>query len=199
MTKPETAQISTESRRFRRVKLDLPGRLFLPDQGREAPCTILDMSPGGMAVRREIVPGQGSAAVVYLDSFGRFEGQVVRHYQGCFGLAFACTPSERRRIAEQLILFLNTALNYDSLLDERGRASPKSMVRFTRADGQQVDAEVLDISLKGVSLKSEIKPPLGEIVLLAQVAGRVTHHHGDGIVIDFLADPKASPPLKLVP
>jgi hypothetical protein len=201
MTKLEKAQTGAEGRRFRRVKLDLPGRLFLPDQGREAPCTILDMSPGGMAVLSGIVPELRAAAVVYLDGFGRFEGHVVRHDATGFGLAFACTPSKRRRTAEQLILFLNASLNYDGLLDQEGRAGPKSFVRFTRADGQQVDAEVRDISPGGVSLKCDVKPVLGEIVLIAQVAGRVTHHQADGIVIDFLADPKAAmpSPLKLVP
>lgn len=186
MTKAKKAQAGAECRHFRRVKLDLPGRLFLPDQGQEAPCTILDMSPGGMAVLSGTAPGLGSPVVVYLDGFGRFEGRVVRHDQGGFGLAFDCTPSKRRRTAEQLMLFLKTALNYDGLLDQPGRAGPKSRVRFTRADGQLVDAELLDISLQGVSLKTEVKPALGEIVLLAQVAGRVTHHHADGIVIDFL-------------
>ena len=190
MTKPNRAQAGADCRRFRRVKLDLPGRLFLPDQGHEAPCTVLDMSPGGMAVLCGTIPRLGFAVVVYLDGFGRFEGRVVRHDRGGFGLAFDCTPSKRRRTAEQLILFLNTALNYDGLLDRQGRAGPKSMVRFTRADGQLVDAEVLDISLKGVSLKTEVKPALGEIVLLALVAGRVTHHHADGIVIDFVGNEK---------
>src|ERR1043165_4629522 len=180
MTKPDKAgdQSGAEGRRFRRVKLDLPGRLFLPNQGREADCTILDMSPGGMAVRGGLVPALGEGAVVYLDGFGRFEGRVVRHHQGGFGLAFACTPSKRKRTAEQLIAFLNTALNYDSLLQQGGHASPKNKVRFTRADGQLVDAEVLDISPNGVSLKTEVKPPLREIVLIAQVAGRVTHQIG---------------------
>jgi hypothetical protein len=193
MTKPEKAgaQTGAESRRFRRVKLDLPGRLFLPKLGREAPCTVRDMSPGGMAVLSDTVPGLGSAVVVYLDGFGRFEGQVVRQDQDGFGLAFDCSPSKRRRIAGQLILFLNLSLGYDGLLDEAGPAKPKSVVSFTRADGQRVDGELRDISPNGVSLKTEVKPPLGEFVLIAQMAGRVTQHQADGIAIDFVGKDNA--------
>ncbi|HEX4636967.1 MAG TPA: PilZ domain-containing protein [Rhizomicrobium sp.] len=197
MTQPEPAKVPWEPqtgadrRRFRRVKMDLPGRLFLPADGREAQCTILDMSPGGMAVLSEIVPDFGSAVVLYLDGFGRFEGHVVRHDQGGFGLAFACTPSKRKRTAEQLILFLNTWLGYDGLLDRDSHAGQKSMVKFTRADGQIVQGELSDISVNGVSLKTDVKPPLGEFVLIAQIAGRVCRHHADGIGIDFVGNDNA--------
>ena len=186
MTKPESAQSGAECRHFRRIKLDLPGRLFLPADGREAPCTIRDMSPGGMALLSEIIPDRGSAVVVYLDNFGRFEGRVVRRDEHGFGLAFACTPSKRRRTAEQLILFLNTALGYDGLLQGDGRSSQNSTATFTRADGQVVHAEVSGIAANGISLKTEVKPPVGEFVLIAQVAGRVARHQADGIVNDFI-------------
>ena len=51
---PETKS-GAERRRFRRVKMDLPGRMFLPSDSREAHCTVLDMSPGGVAVASQIV------------------------------------------------------------------------------------------------------------------------------------------------
>jgi len=105
--KPAGAQAGAERRRVRRLKMDLPGRLFLPADSREAACTILDMSPGGAAISSGIVPELGSAVVLYMDSFGRFEGRVVRRGQAGFGLAFVCTPSKRKRTAEQLILFVS--------------------------------------------------------------------------------------------
>jgi hypothetical protein len=44
----------------------------------------------------------------------------------------------------------------------------------------------MDISVGGVSLKTDIKPPIGEFVLIAQIAGRVARHHGDGVGIEFV-------------
>lgn len=193
MTGPEGAepqsgaQTGAERRRFRRVKMDLPARLFLPADESEAPCTILDMSPGGVAVACEIAPQPGTAVVLYLDSFGRFEGHVVRRDQGGFGLAFACTPSKRQRTAEQLILFLNKSLG-DSPLRRHGRSGQKGFAKFTRAGGQIVHGEVSDISANGVSLKTGVKPPVGEFVLIAGIAGRVSCHHADGIGIDFVGN-----------
>ena len=185
------ANAGAERRRFRRVRVDLPGRLFIPSDGREARCTILDLSPGGAAVGCEIIPEAGTSVVLYIDGFGRFEGNVVRCDDGGFGVAFVCTPSKRERTAEQLILFLNKTLVDDSVLRRHERTNQKGFAKFTRADGQIIHCEVTDISVGGVSLKTEVKPPIGEFVLIAQIAGRVARHHADGIAIEFVGQEKA--------
>ena len=133
----------------------------------------------------------GAPVVLYMEGFGRFEGNVVRCDQGGFGLAFVCTPSKRARTAEQLILFLNKTLGDDSVLRRHGKSNRKEFSKFTRADGQIVHGEVTDISVTGVSLKTDVRPAIGEFVLIAQIAGRVMRHHGDGISIDFIGSEKS--------
>ena len=173
---PVVAKAGAERRRFRRVKIDLPGRLFVPSDSREARCTVTDLSPGGAAIACEVIPDSGTPVVLYVDGFGRFEGNVVRRDGIGFGVSFVCTPSKRERIAEQLILFLNKALVDDNVLRRHKRSSQKGFAKFTRADGQIVQCEVMDISAGGVTLKSDIKPPIGECVLSGQMAGRVARH-----------------------
>jgi hypothetical protein len=186
------AKTGAERRRFPRVELGLPGRLFLPADSREARCTIADLSPGGAAVTCEIVPEVGTAVVLYVDGFGRFEGTVARCEGSGFGISFVCTPSKRERIAEQLILFQNKTLVDDNVLRRHERSSRKGFAKFTRADGQVVHCEVTDISVGGVSLKTDVKPPIGEFVLIAQIAGRVARHHNDGIGIEFIGQEKSA-------
>ena len=188
---PVVEKSGAERRRFRRVKIDLPGRLFIPADSREARCTVTDLSPGGAAISCDTVPEAGTSVVLYVDSFGRFEGNVVRCDDGGFGVAFVCTPSKRERTAEQLILFLNKTLVDDNVLRRHERSSRKGFAKFTRADGQIVHCEVTDISVGGVSLKTDVKPPIGEFVLIAQIAGRVARHHTDGIGIEFVGQEKA--------
>jgi PilZ domain len=188
---PVLAKAGAERRRFRRVKIELPGRLFIPADSREARCTINDLSPGGAAITCETIPEAGTPVVLYVDNFGRFEGNVVRNDGSGFGVAFVCTPSKRERTAEQLILFLNKSLVDDNVLRRHERTSQKGFAKFTRADGQIIHCEVTDISVGGVSLKTDIKPPIGEYVLIAQVAGRVARHHADGVGIEFIGQEKA--------
>jgi hypothetical protein len=184
---PVIARAKAERRRYRRVRIDLPGRLFIPADGREARCTIVELSPGGAAIRCELAPEAGTAVVVYADGFGRFEGVVARPGgTAAFGVAFHCSPAKRERTAEQLTLFLNKTLVDESVLRRHERSGQKGFARFTCADGKVVQCEVMDISVGGVSLKTDVRPPIGEFVLIAQIAGRVVCHHEQGVGIEFI-------------
>jgi hypothetical protein len=179
------AQAKAERRRFLRVQVDLPGRLFIPAESREERCKILDMSPGGAQVTCDFLPPHDTPIVLYIDGFGRFEGSVMRPKDGAFGVRFNCTALKRERVAEQLTVLMNKGIVDESVLRRHERAPTRGLARFTRANGDIVACEVLDLSLGGVSLKTEARPPLGEIVLIGQVAGKVVRYHESGIAIEF--------------
>lgn len=183
---PVIAKAQSDRRRFRRVRVDLPGRLFMPVDEREARCSVVDLSPGGAAIICDITPDHGTQVVLYVDGFGRFEGTVARRDGYGFGVKFVCTPAKRERTAEQLTLFLNKSLVDENLLRRHERAPLKGFARFTRADGQIVKCEVMDISTSGVSLKTDVRPPIGEFVLIAKMAGRVARHHEHGVGIEYV-------------
>jgi len=183
---PVVAKAMAERRRFRRVRVDLPGRLFDPESSHEAPCKIVDLSPGGASIESEFLPEAGTHIVIYVDGFGRFEGAVVRRDGFGFGLRFNATALKREKIAEQLTLFLNKTLLDDKEMRGTDRTPTKGLTQFTRADGTLVKCEVLDLSPTGVSVKTAIKPLVGEFVLIGQLAGRVARHHPDGIGIQFV-------------
>jgi PilZ domain-containing protein len=185
---PVIAKAKAERRRFRRVRVDLTGRLFVPADGRECHCKIVDLSPGGTSLECDLALDMDTPVVLYIDGFGRLEGNVVRAESGDFGVRFNCTPMKRERIAEQLILFMNRSLIDDTETEMRrhDRTPTKGIARFTRADGQFVACEVMDLSVSGVSLKTDVRPPIGEFVLIGQMAGRVARHHEQGIGIEFV-------------
>ena len=183
---PIIARSAAERRRFLRVAVELPGRIFTPVDGNEARCTVCDLSPGGAAIACEMSPPIGTNIVLYVDGFGRFEGHVSRNDRSSFGVLFSCTAVKRERTAEQLTLFLNKTLVDENALRRHERTSHKGFAKFTRADGQIVTCEVMDISSGGVSLKTDTKPSIGEFVLIAQMAGRVARHHDQGVGIEFV-------------
>jgi hypothetical protein len=189
---PIVAKARAERRRFRRVRVDLPGRLFTPADGKEARCQVCDLSPGGAAIACELSPVTGTQVVLYVDGFGRFEGLVTRLDDASFGVHFSCTALKRERTAEQLTLFLNKTLVDDTILRRHERTSHKGFAKFTRADGQIVHCEVMDISASGVSVKTDIRPAIGEFVLIAQMAGRIARHHEQGIGIEFVGQEKST-------
>ncbi len=72
------AKAKAERRRFVRVPVDLAGRLFVPGDGREAKCKVVDLSPGGAQLASDLMPAADTNIIVYIDGFGRFEGVVIR-------------------------------------------------------------------------------------------------------------------------
>lgn len=177
-----------ERRRFRRVHLPISGRLYIPATQEEAVCTIEDISPGDAAIACELKQEPQGNIVIYLDGFGRFEGAITRRTNTGFAVAFASTMQKRERLADQLTLTLNRHLVGESQLRnyERAPAATGSHTQFTRASGEQVRCEVLDFSLTGISIKTELRPPIGEHILIGHRAGRVARHHAEGVGIEFL-------------
>jgi PilZ domain len=180
------ARSRADRRRYRRVSVDLPGRFFLPADGREGACKVLDLSPGGAQIESDLAPETGAQMILYVDGFGRFEGQVTRPDRGSFGVQFNCSPLKRERIAEQLMLLMNRGILDETVIRRHERAPAPGLASFTRANGDVVACEVLDLSLSGVSLKTRNRPPVGETVLIGQMAGRVARHHENGIAIEFI-------------
>jgi hypothetical protein len=57
-----------------------------------------------------------------------------------------------------------------------------------------VACEVVDLSLSGLSLKTTVKPPIGEVITIGQVSGRVVRHHESGIAVEFCGGKKPERP-----
>ncbi|MGQ0740938.1 MAG: PilZ domain-containing protein [Alphaproteobacteria bacterium] len=177
-----------ERRRFRRVRLAISGRLYIPATQEEAVCAVEDISPGGVSVTCELKQEPQGNIVIYLDGLGRFEGAIARRTPSGFAVAFASSLQKRDRLADQLTLRLNRHLVGESHLRnyERAPAAAGSHTVFTRASGEQIRCDVLDFSLTGISVRTELRPPVGEHILIGHRAGRVARHHSEGIGIEFL-------------
>jgi PilZ domain len=185
------AKEKAERRRYLRVPVDLGGRLFVPRDGLEGPCRIVEMSPVGALVRTDIVPETGTPVVLYIEGLGRFEADVARSDWDGFGASFHCSTLKQDRVAEQLSVIANRSAAAEgspggaNTMRRHERLSTGGLAHFTCSDGQTFACEVIDLSLSGVSLKTETKPHVGESVTIGQMSGRVVRHHDTGVAVEF--------------
>src|ERR1700744_6536819 len=174
-----------ERRRFQRVRVDLLGRYMLPDR-REFPCQVVNMSPGGMALIAPVTGQPGERIIAYVDHLGRLEGHVARHFQNGFAMTIAATERKRDKLAAQLTWLANRHL-LDSPEDRRhGRVAPKNQIgRLIMPNGINLACRIIDVSQSGAGIATDQRPPIGALVTLGTIQGRVVRHLEDGFAIEF--------------
>jgi hypothetical protein len=184
----DTARIlphSDERRRFQRVNVNLLGRYMLADR-REFPGQVIDMSPGGMALIAPVLPQIGERVIAYIDHVGRLEGVCTRHFENGFASTIGATLRKRDKLAAQLTWLANRHL-LDSPEDRRhGRYVPKnSMTMLILPNGINLGCRLIDLSLSGAAVATDQRPPMGTLVTVGKVQGRVVRHLDDGFAIEF--------------
>jgi hypothetical protein len=182
---PSLANLSEERRRFQRVRVNLLGRYMLADRN-EYPCQVVNMSPGGMAVIAPVTGLEGERVIAYVDHLGRLEGKIARMFQNGFAMTVSATPRKRDKLAAQLTWLANRHL-LDSPEDRRhGRYAPKNTAgRLIMPNGVNLSCRIIDMSLSGAGVATDQRPPLGALVTLGKVQGRVVRHLEDGFALEF--------------
>ncbi len=192
MTNDESGR---ERRRHPRVPVTVKGRFLAPD-GTEHACSIRDMSLSGIALLADVEVPMGAHLIVYLDDFGRFEGPVVRTFGGGFAIETALSGPRRERVAERLNAYANGGTKLDAA---SGRAFPRYAPQdagieesslLTLADGRTAPCRIVDMSLGGANVATELQAPIGTRVSIGRMKGRVVRHTPEGIAIEFTDIPE---------
>ena len=177
-----------DSRKYERIQLFLPGQLFNPQNEQSADCKVLNLSAGGAAVQCDTDFPAGLSLVLYIENFGRFEGKSIVHGNGQLALEFSIGEAKRGRLKEMLSSFAANGVEGVTEARKHGRVPSLVSGSITLQNGQELRCEVLDISLDGVSLRTRVRPPVGEIVNLGRARGRVVKHHPEGVIIQYVKE-----------
>ena len=179
-----------DQRADERIKVRLEGKLFLPAEENTFDCIIVDLSAGGAGIYCAEPPPLNSFVVLYVNGFGRFECVTTRYVNGELGLRFVCKDAKRKRLEEDLDNYIKGGMPGVTRLRRFQRSTPRAPIdHFTRSNGISVPCELLDISLQGVSLRTTVHPPIGEIIELGATKGWVIRHFDDCIGVQFLQRP----------
>ncbi len=174
-----------ERRRFRRMPMEVSGRLLDPF-GREHDCRTADISPGDVRIAATRLPEVGERVVIYLDGFGRVSGKVARRCnEGEVAVIFDFSAHKREKMAEQLTLAVNRELGINESVRPAIRDGAQ-LVRLEFETGENYEGEIVDFSLAGITVKTKRPPPLiGGWVRIGNVYGRVARVIEGGFAIDF--------------
>jgi hypothetical protein len=180
-----SAPLTSENRRYQRVKVDLLGRYMLEDR-REFPCQVINMSPGGLAMIAPACGRLGERVVAYVDHVGRLEGLIARIFPSGFSMTIAASQRKRDKLAAQLTWLANRHI-LDMPEDRRHAraASRDQMVTLELEDGSKEQCAIVDLSVSGVAVVSRNRPPVGSPVRVGKAPGRVVRYLDNGFAVEF--------------
>lgn len=183
----ETKQSGAERRTFQRVSVKVHGRYMLEDRSEHA-CQVVDMSPGSVALRCDQPGSVGEKVIAYLDHIGRVEGVVTRRMADGFAMTVIASERKKDKLAAQLTWLANRH-ELDLPEDRRHeRVTPRNPITIMHlADGRQYRCRIVDLSLSGAAVETEVKPAIGIQVTLGTMRGRVVRHFQEGLAIEFAA------------
>ena len=158
---------------------------MLPDMSEHA-CQVLDMSSGGATLITGDVPPPGLAIVAYLEELGRVEVVSGEAVAGGFKVTFAYTGARLARLMQRIEYVKQRANGAD---DQRrhARFEPKDKhSSMVLPDGRTYSCEVMDISVSGCAVKTDVMPSLGTYLMIGKMKGRVVRYLENGVGIEFV-------------
>jgi hypothetical protein len=183
--KPSLRALSQDRRRHQRVQVNLLGRYMLPDH-REFPCQVVNISPGGIALIAPVGGAAGERVIAYVDHLGRLEGKIARVFQNGFAMTISATARKRDKLAAQLTWLANRSIL--GLPEDRrhGRIVPRDpLARLVMPNGVNLTCRIIDVSESGAGVATDQRPPIGALVTIGKVQGRVVRHLEDGFAVEF--------------
>jgi hypothetical protein len=160
------------------------GRFMLPDMSEHA-CQVLDLTTVGATFMTSDVPPSNLAIVAYLEDLGRVEVISGEHISGGFKVKYAATGSRLERLQQRIAYLAERAAGAP---DHRRhpRFEPKDKhSSITMPDGRTYNCEVLDISVSGAGIKTDIMPAMGTYLMVGKMKGRVVRYLENGFAIEF--------------
>ena len=196
MSLPNKFSVSVEKRDYVRVPTAIPSTLsILADQVALA-CVVTDLSASGAGIQYdELAPSAERVCRLEISWFGAFEGITTRDGGTSAGVRFLIGEADRLHLLGKLAKFVEVGLSPATDDDFIDTVQPKLLLKLP--DGKRHFCEVLNISLRGVLLKVDVRPPLGALVKAGSMYGRVESHQTDGLGIAFVRAVPASERLAL--
>lgn len=179
--------------RQRAVRIQAPGTYTLPNwydpEGRlrTFACRTTRVSPFRMLLDVPVVGRVGDRLTSYFREFGKFDGHISDTVHGGLLLELDMTRAERARLADKLV-WLERKQKDPTIRDARKDAryvpnSPHSAL--TLADGCIVPCFVIDASMSGAAVSSEVQPEIGTPLAVGSCVGRVVRLFQEGFAIKF--------------
>ncbi len=161
------------------------GRFMLPDMSEHA-CQVIDVTDEGASFLTADFAEIGQNLVAYIEEIGRVEAVSAAAIPGGFRVNFTLQGPRLERL-QQRIKFLKEREPGTQDSRRHARYEPAEKVsQIGLPDGRVYNCEVIDISVSGAAIKTEVVPSVGTYLMLGKMRGRVVRYLDHGVAIEFV-------------
>jgi hypothetical protein len=161
---------------------------MLPDMSEHA-CQVVDLDNVGATFLTSDVPPMNMPIVAYLEDLGRVEVTSSELVQGGFKVVYAYTGARLERLQQRIEWVRERAAGTSDGSDQRRhpRFEPRDKhSSIMLPDGRSYQCEVMDISVSGAAIKTDVLPSMGTYLMVGKMRGRVVRYLENGVGIEFV-------------
>jgi PilZ domain len=151
-------------------------------QRRKFACRATSISAGIIEVTGSITGHTGEWVTVDFNKFGKYEGPIIRIAGTRLTMRVVTTIQEREKIADKIIWFEKNAP--DKRRHERFVPDNPNSVMYL-PDGHCVECRIIDYSVSGAGVATELIPEIGTLMIVGKIFGRVARHFSGGFGFEF--------------
>jgi hypothetical protein len=151
-------------------------------------CRTNRMSPYRMIVDVPVVGKVGDYLTSYFRDFGKLDGHISDAKPGCFLLELDVTYATREKIANKLI-WLEEKQKDPEIIDLRRSARiipAETQTTLTLADGAVHECCVIDMSITGAAVSTQVELEVGTPLAIGTCVGRVVRVFATGVAVKFV-------------
>jgi len=158
---------------------------MLPDMS-EHPCQVVNITPDGAIFMTATVPPKGQSLVAYLEEIGRVEATVVGPVNGGFQIEYALQGARLERLRQRIDWLRNKDSGAPDTRRHARYEPTEKVSQISLPDGRVYNCEVIDISISGAAIKTEVMPSVGTYLMLGKMRGRVVRYLDQGVAVEFV-------------
>jgi hypothetical protein len=184
--------VAVERRKDIRVIVRLTGRYMLANRRdlrgnrREFACRAVNVSPQAITLAVPVIGKIGERVIAHIDGLGKLQGGVMHALTGGFVMNIVASDEERAKLTDRIEWLERNKM--DNLSDQRTheRFLPRNpFSRLLLADGSVLSCLVIDLSSTGAAVSADVVLPVGAVVALGSLVGRVVRVFGEGFAVTF--------------
>lgn len=146
-------------------------------------CSVLKMTPRSIMLAAPVKGAIGEWVNVHFGTLGKFEGPILKIGARSFVMRIVATAEEANNLAGRI-----------AWIEDGKAAQGRRHTRFIPleanssvklSNGMTVPCQIIDYSISGTAVSTEIEPDVGVVVKVGKVIGRVVRKFAGGFAIEF--------------